>query len=633
MRIFRERGRVAAVLVSLLAMTPGRPCNAATAVTTYHYDNGRTGWNPAETALTPATVASAGFGLLAQVKLDEQVDAQPLYMPGETIAGGVHNVVYVATENNTVYAIDADAGTVLLSTNLGPPVPYTSLPAQCINNSNNVGINSTPVIDPAAGVMYVMAYTNDSTGLTYRLHELNLATLADAAPPVVVGATGTMSNGTTFPFYAAYQRQRPALLLANGNVYAAFGSFCDAASQISRGWMLGWNAGTLAPVVSTELTNKRPRSAYTFFLTSIWMSGAGPAADDLGNIYFSTGNSDWSGTSYNRLYNPSVSMVILPPDLSAIAGVYTAPHHKQLDIDDDDLSSGGVLLLPPQAGAFPHLAVAAGKPGNLYLLDLDRITAASQKGAVLGYYPNNGCWCSESFYTGSDLAGRLVTSTGAALGVWRLKFGLKPVLKPESASAGLQTGPDAGFFTSVSSNGTVPDTAVIWAVLRPLTADSTHTVTLAAFDPAAALQQLFSAPAGNWPFTGDSNANIVPVVADGHVFVATYGSLAIFGLTPGLAHVAARVMPVRAARAPSGAAHQWHGIAQAVDGNLVSLRLRNGTTAIADMAAAVRLNNMAEPVLGRGVLVRGNRFDAVGHLVATSVLHLKNDPTLWPPDS
>ena len=243
------------------------------AVTTYHYDNNRTGWNKHETVLTPARVGTSSFGWLRTVVLDDQVDAQPLVVPGVLITAGqfqgAHEVVYVATEHNTVYAIDVHSETVLLSRNLGPPVP---LPLGCMNNGPNVGVNSTPVIDFASKTLYVMNYTLVA-GPEYHLHALDLGSLGDKVAPKLVTASHALTNGTTFKFNATYQRQRPGLLLANGSIYAGFGSFCDLSANASRGWLLGWTAGSLAPFPSNQLLDQQPTSPDTFFLSSIWMSG------------------------------------------------------------------------------------------------------------------------------------------------------------------------------------------------------------------------------------------------------------------------------------------------------------------------------------------------------------------------
>ncbi|MGD0961493.1 MAG: hypothetical protein ABSB19_16915, partial [Methylomonas sp.] len=187
--------------------------NRPFAAKTHHYDNSRSGWNSHETLLTPASVADAAlFGMLSSVTLDDQVDAQPLVVPNVQIGAGnyigIHDVVYVATANNTVYAIDASSGQVLLSRNFGAPVPY---PIGCNNNGPNVGITGTPVIDPATNVFYMIAYTNESNGPVYRIHALDIGNLTDKLAPVVVSASHTLSDGGTFSFNALLQRQRPAL--------------------------------------------------------------------------------------------------------------------------------------------------------------------------------------------------------------------------------------------------------------------------------------------------------------------------------------------------------------------------------------------------------------------------------------
>ena len=242
-----------AAAVSTLTISAA-PCAMAQAVTTYHVDNNRTGWNSHETVLTPANVGSSSFGLLKAVPLNDQVDSQPLFVPGVNITAGsskgIHDVVYVATESNTVYAIDAESGTVLLNPNFGKPVTF---PLGCNNNGPNVGINSTPVIDIASNTMYVMIYTQDTSGPAYRIHALDLGSLTDKVAAQLVVASHTLLDGSTFNFNATYQRQRPGLLLANGTVYAGFGSFCDLGANLSRGWLLGWTSGSLAPLPANQV--------------------------------------------------------------------------------------------------------------------------------------------------------------------------------------------------------------------------------------------------------------------------------------------------------------------------------------------------------------------------------------------
>src|ERR1035438_9945141 len=241
--------------------------SAQTAVTTYHYDSHRTGWNPNESVLTPANVVKPTFGSQMTVPLDDQVDAQPLIVPGVMITvgqyqGTTHDVVYVTTEGNTVYAIDAHSGAILLSPNFGKPVRY---PLGCGNNGPNVGINSTPVIDASSNTLYVMVYTQDAKSPNYRLHAFDLGSLTDKVAAQLVTASHPLTDGTTFNFNATYQRQRPGLLLANGSIYAGFGSFCDLKPSLSRGWLLGWTAGSLAPFPSNQLLDQQASDPDTFF--------------------------------------------------------------------------------------------------------------------------------------------------------------------------------------------------------------------------------------------------------------------------------------------------------------------------------------------------------------------------------
>jgi hypothetical protein len=437
----------------------------------------------------------------------------------------------VATENNTVYAIDVHTGTVLLNPNFGTPVSY---PLGCNNNGPNVGIHSTPVIDPGSNTLYVMVYTQDLTGPAYRLHALDLGSLTDKVTPQVVAASHALNNGTTFNFNATYQRQRPGLLLANGSIYAGFGSFCDNSANLSRGWLLGWTAGSLTPFPSNRLNNQQATSPNNFFLSSIWMSGYGPATDDAGNILFVTGNSDYSGNTYDGSTNIQESVVKVSSTLTTVQDLFTPDNQSSLDQGDQDFGSGGVLVLPDQPGALPHLAVAAGKDGNMYFMDEDDLGGYSPiENNVLGTYQVGGCWCGQSYYVDpADGLGRVVSSGGNSVEVWKVQTSptaaLTNVTNAGISSSGVQ---DPGFFTSISSNGTAGP--IIWALSRPATNNNGAPISLYAFNPesgGSTMTQLFQATAGSWPNTG-GNANLVPVVANGLVFVASNQQLQIFGLT------------------------------------------------------------------------------------------------------
>jgi len=507
---------------------------AQMAVTTYHNDNRRTGLNSHETILTPANVGSSSFGVLGTVTLDDQVDAQPLMVPGVNITAGssqgIHDVVYVVTENNTVYAIDTHSFAVLLSVNLGTPVPK---PLNCVNNGPNVGINSTPVIDRLAKTMYVIAYTNDASGPAYRIHALDLGSLTDKIPAVVITASHSLADGSTFNFNAKYQRQRPGLLLSNGVVYAGFGSFCDFSANLSRGWLLGWQRGTLAPLASNKIFDTQVTSPRSFFLSSLWMSGYGLAADDLGNVLGVTGNSDGSGTTYDGVTNIQESAVKVSSDLSTVLDLFTPMDQSNLDKTDGDFGSGGIMVLPPQPGPIPHLAVAAGKSGTLFLMNGDSLGGySSTANNVLGSYSIGSCWCGPSYFVDRDGIGRVVSSGGTTVKVWKLRLaGGKPALGNTTSSPSIGGGQFGGFLTSVSSNG--KNNAIIWALSHPTTSNST--INLYAFNPdagGATMKQLFKGAAGSWAsYFGQSN--LVPMVANGQVYVATNKQLQIFGILPG----------------------------------------------------------------------------------------------------
>jgi hypothetical protein len=533
-RLGNCRSHVATVFAILIFIGASALLAAGqTSVTTYHYDNYRTGWNQKELVLTPANVKAKVFGRQLTVKLDDQVDAQPLVVPGVLITAGnyqgTHDVVYVVTEHNTVYAVDVHTGTVLLNPNFGTPV---SNPLGCNNNGPNVGINSTPVIDPSSNTLYVMIYTQDKTGPAFRLHALDLGSLTDKVTPDVVAASHTLSNGTSFSFNAKYERQRSALLLANGSVYAGFASFCDLSANLSRGWLLGWTAGSLTPFPSNQLNDLQATDSGSFFLSSIWMSGYGPATDDAGNILFVTGNSD--PKTYDGVTNIQESVVKVSSTLTTVQDLFTPDDQVSLDEGDVDFGSGGVLVLPDQPGSTPHLAVAAGKDGNMYFMNEDDLGGYSPtKNNVLGTYSVGGCWCGESYYVDpTDGVGRVVSSGGSTVEVWKVQTSPTLALTQVSSSANLGGQQDPGFFTTISSNGNA--SPIIWAVSRPQNT-GTGTLHLVAFNPDSGkttMKHLFTTTAGMWPNLG-GNSNLVPVVANGQVFVASNKQLRIFGLLGG----------------------------------------------------------------------------------------------------
>jgi hypothetical protein len=628
---------VLGTLALLGGMAAIAPCEATVAagqnVTTYHYDNLRTGWNPNETVLTQATVqhGSGGqtFKMTSFTSLDDQVDTQPLIVTNQTITGqsGPHDVVYVTTENNTVYAIDANSGAILLQRNFGPPVTISQLPGGCNNNANDVGIGGTPVIDAANNLMYFIAYTNTENQPKYLLHEVNLSTLADVVPKIRVAASGKLANGHTYHFNENVSRQRAALLFSSGNIYAGFASFCDVAADQSRGWVLGWQAGTLTPLASNELANKLSSSPDDFFLSSIWMSGFGLAASPTGDVYFVTGNSDPTGTTIDGVQNIAESVVQLSSDLSTVKSVFTPDGAGDLDEGDTDFGSGGVTLLPTQTGAASNLAVAAGKDGNMYFLNADNLndnTTGSKR--ILGTYGIGGCWCGQSYYTNVNGVGVVVSSGGNSVDFWKIRPGTRSTLAESHSSAGIPGAQDPGFFTAVSSNGTAPRTSVVWAVSRPDGSEAEN-ISLYAFSGNDA-STLFSAVAGTWPNTG-GNANIAPVAANGKVYVASYQGLAIFGLSSAPAATLPATAPPPVARiALAPGVHEIYGTVRAINGWTVTVATRNGRLVTVNTLTAAQNGNMAQPSVGHGILVRGT-YTSANAMTAVVILHAKDHAAMW----
>jgi hypothetical protein len=649
------------------------------AVTTYHYDVLRSGWNNRETTLTAANISQSTFGIVAVTGgLDDQIDAQPLLVPNVTLtigpyAGTTHDVVYVVTESNSIYAIDAATGAILLSTNLGPPV--TSKSINCPNGGPNVGILSTPVIDLAAQTIYAMAYvsTGPSTPPIYQLHGLNISDLThhtwlNGGQPITVAATHVLSDGSTYSFNAAVQRQRPALLEANGNIYAGFGSHCDNSAAQSRGWVLGWNAYTLQPLAANQLNDTLappqpppPQAPINWYLSSVWMSGFGISASGS-RIYFATGNSDCNfgnpagnpvvcpnSSTFDGVHNIQESAVRMEGDLTKIDGVWSPNNRAVLDKFDGDLGSGGLLLINSPNPALPLMAAVAGKDGNLFLL------ARQNSGALtlLDSHRLDECWCGPSYFVGSDGVDRIVTSQGATLQTWQIQSPAAPHLVAEGAATIPSSEQDGGFFTTVSSNGTTAGSAIIWAVGRPTGVSYNPIgVTLYAFDARptgspATYNQIYSLGAGAWPNTF-GNANIVPVVANGYVYVAnayndpqgktcpagkTCGLLVIYGLgghpfsTVRQAWEGSQVAPLDSPRVLSGTLIE-------ANGTTLTLKTRAGKSAKVDASQVINGHKVGVP-LNPGVVltVQGSALSSTGELEATGIVRAKGrSGKLWPPD-
>jgi hypothetical protein len=612
----------------LTAMALVATCSAsalAINVTTYHYDNLRTGWDPNETVLTPSSVANGNFGVLATAVATGNIGAQPLIVQNVNMGSkGIHDAVYVVTNADNVEAFDADSGASLLSVNLGTPPPRATFP-----NPIQVGISSTPVIDLAQNAIFVVACDYENNLPVYRLHRLDLGTLTDQIPSAVISAKTKLVNGKKVEFQTYAERQHPSLLEANGNIYVAFGSFSDLAQTVSRGWLLGWNATTLAPLYANSVMNTRSalngkcnkyQSEGPCFLSSIWMSQAGVAADASGNLFLVTGNSE-PGT-YGPPANLQESAIKLAGDLATLKDYFTPHNSNTLDEVDGDFGAGGITLLPPQPGKIPNLAVAAGKSGIMYLLNRNsmggRTLAAPDN--VVGQVSIGGCWCAESYFTGSDGVGRVVSSGGTSLKIWLVQTSPTVALLHDAQSADLVSGQDSGFFTVVSSNGTTKQAPIIWAATRPTTVQGN--ITLYAINGNDGTT-IWSSVAGTWPNVGE-NANVMPVVANGKVYVWGGPSLAILGL--GAAPGATVKRTASTFQRTSG--HEIYGTVQAIDGNMITLKTRTGKIVMVDNSPAQAADRTIELFIGRSLVIDGD-YDGAGIMHAKLTQRAKTSPLLW----
>ncbi len=521
-------------------------------------DNWRTGWNYNETILTPANVASSQFGLIASVPLPNMGDAQPLVVPNQQITcpakaatynitcqaglSGVYQVVYVITNPGVLYAINAANGAILLQRDFNKPT------------AGGGARTATPVIDTTRNTMDVVIRSgrNAAGDYSFSLNEVKLVDFTDYTPRYKITGANTnypLTNGVIYDFNPDIVTQKPALLLANDNIYVgfeAFGEFKASLRSISRGWMLAFSAQNLAPMATPLLTDQLATSENDFFVGAIWMSGSGPAADAAAggsNIYFSTSNSDSSGTSYNPPYNIEESVVQVTADLK-ISTLFTPYDYATLDANDWEIGSGGVMAIPTNWSWYPapnpQLVVTAGKDGRMFLLNANNMGGYTPGGPdnVLDVQQIGGCWCAPSFFTGSDGVGRVVSSGGNMLSTWKIVQTANSSSLVQEASITLplvlrpKKGADfpSGFFTSVSSNGTNMNNGIIWATGRQAATPTTVTLyALNATPSDGTFQILNQVAAGPWNYP--LNANTVPVVANGQVYVASDGYLTIWGLT------------------------------------------------------------------------------------------------------
>lgn len=502
-------------------------------VLTYHGDSLRTGWFSSETQLTAANINSQTFGLLQTVTLDAKADAEPLVVLQQAIRGqGTHDVVYLPTANNSVYALDAESGATLWQVNLGPAVAVRNGGAK---GPPSEGVMSTPVIDLTMGAIFVVADVINGSSNTFTLHALSLNNGADLLTPTAITFSEAIQNGGTWVFDPAVHLNRPALLEANGNIYVAFGSTGDVDPADSRGFILSFNAATLQQIAG-QLIDLRNGLNPPFYLSSIWQSGYGPAADATGDVFFSTGNSDNTRPSYSALYNHPESIIHMSAALQLLDS-FTPFNYFSLDERDGEVGSGGTLVLPDQPGTFPHLVIAGGKDGRAFLMNRDNLGGYTKGGPdmVLQVINQGPCWCGPAYFVGSNGTPYVVTGGRSGVTNWQLQT-TSPYLVQQSTTgptvvAGL---PDqGGTMPVISSNGTTSGSAVVWFIQRPSTSSIMNPgtpVTLWAYSGADLTTPLFSAQAGTWLNANHSNAELVPTVSNGRVYIASNKQLQIFGL-------------------------------------------------------------------------------------------------------
>jgi FtsP/CotA-like multicopper oxidase with cupredoxin domain len=518
---------------------------------TFHHDNGRTGWYPSETILTTANVASSAFGLLGTISAPSgmpafgKVYAQPLYVTSEkTSDGSSHNLVIIATTTDQVYAVDDRSGAVVWEhnfTNAAAGITQQSwTDTNCSAINPDIGIVATPVIDRTKDRLYVLVPTKENGVFHRRLHALALSSGADAIAPVEATATVTLASGGTATVDAKENLSRPALLEANGNIYIGLGSFCDEYSNTVHGWLLSFSASTLA-YTGDAVDTTNAATASNYFLGSIWMSGFGPAADSLGNIYIATGNGPYDGTN-----NFAMSVIKFPGDLDTSKATTFTPAGELADSNaDDDVGSGGLMVLPPLGGSYSHLLVQGGKCGagtsnggtqgcQKWILNRDNMGGqqAGDAGALYHADIGGGMFGGPAFFQDASGKSYVVYGSGNPLTTYNLNLSPISLSAQSSVYVGCLECRAAGSQPVVSSNGTTAGTAVVWALKTP--GNSGGTISLYAFDALNMSHQLFSAAAGQWTNTTGASyiggAFVSPLIANGRVYVPTDGAVAVFGL-------------------------------------------------------------------------------------------------------
>jgi hypothetical protein len=520
------------------------PSTTATGdVTTFKNDTARTGQFLTETTLTPANVSSTSFGLLHNTQVDGKVDAQPLYLSQLSIGSTAHNVVFVATENASVYAIDADSGTTLWKVSLLASGDKPSGNHGCGQVDPMIGVTATPVIDRTAGsngTLYVVAMSVDtSSNYHQRLHALDVTTGAEMlGGPTDISASFTF-NGLSSTFEPGQYEERAALLLSGGLIYTSWTSHCDAAPY--GGWVIAFKQSDLS---RAGLVNVAPGSnpnttggpsgqdnGFSRNGPAIWMSGDGPAADAGGNVYFLTGNGRFETTmdangfpSQGDFGNSFVKLSSTAGNL-AVADYFATFDEVLLSSRDQDLGSGGEMLLPDMTDStntVKHLVVGAGKDGKIYVVDRDNMGKFDSTknniwqevdGALGGDVRSSPAYFNGTLYYGAN---------GASLRAFSVT-NAKVSATATSKSAGTFGYP--GTSPVISANGS--SNAIVWTHEN----QGSGAAVLHAYDATNLATELYNSTqaTGSRDQFGSGNKFITPTVAGGKVFVGTTNSVAIFG--------------------------------------------------------------------------------------------------------
>ena len=502
----------------------------STDVLTYHNDNARTGQNLNEQILSPANVRTNHFGKLWVLNVDGKVDAQPLYAAGVTIpTKGMHNVLFVATENDSVYAFDADGTNLFWHVSMLGANEVPSDNRGCSQVTPIIGITATPVIDRqlgSHGTLFLVAMSKNTSGNYFqRLHALDLATGADTMPAATVSAhypgTGDNSDGTNVIFDPAQYKDRCSLLLLGGMVYVAFSSHCDFRPY--TGWIMGYDEHTLAQTSVLNITPNGNEGA-------IWMSGAGLAADGASNIYFLAANGTFDTTLTSNGfpdlgdYGNAFMKLSTAGNQLAVADYFTMSNTISESGADTDLGSGGALLLPDMMDAQGHirqLAVGAGKDGNIYLVDrtnMGKFNPANDNALYQeldGVLPG-GIWSMPAYFNGTLYYG----SVGSHLQAFPFQ---NARLTPASSQTAI-TFVYPGATPSISAEGT--SNGIVWAT------ENTSPAVLHAYAATNLAVEYYNskqAPGSRDNF-GTGNKFITPTIASARVYVGTTTGVGVFGL-------------------------------------------------------------------------------------------------------